>query len=146
MKLDLSVHDRPGHASGAVYQFADGMWPGEIVGGIVIHEAAFDFVEPCIKAAWPKWDGIRRYGVTEITAQSALDLAVALEGAAKRSSTASSPPEWLGSSGLCTPLEMLREFERFPQRYDEVAKLFRLVAAWLREASERPCQHCLLGI
>jgi len=146
MKLDLSITACSGHARGAVYQFAEGLWPGKIEGGIFIEEAAFDFVEPCIKAAWPHWCGMRRYGVTEITLQSALDLTLALEDAANLATTMSIPPEWLGSSGLCQPSAMAREFERNPHRYRETADLFCGIAAWLREASAGPSRLCLLGI
>jgi hypothetical protein len=146
MKLDLSVSKCSCHAPGAVYQFAEGLWPEEIKGGIFMHEAAFDFVEPSIKVAWPHWSGIRRYGVTEITSQSAVDLALVLEHAAVHTLRMSEPPEWLGSSGLCKPLIMRGEFERNPHRYNEVADLFHCIAVWLRDASARPSKHCLLGI
>lgn len=146
MKLNLSIIKCSRHAPGAVYQFAEGLWPEEIKGGIFMHEAAFDFVEPSIKAAWPDWSGMQRYGVTEITSRSAVDLALVLEGAANIARKRLGPPAWLGSSGLCEPSAMLAEFERNPHRYDEVADLFRDVAVWLREASARPSKHCLLGI
>jgi len=47
-----------------------------------ISEAAFDFVEPLIKLAWPQWKGMDRYGVTRITHPSCLALINELRGAA----------------------------------------------------------------
>jgi hypothetical protein len=146
MKLDLSITPCAGHATGAVYQFAEGVWPDPIVGGVFVGEAAFDFVEPLIKRAWPQWEGMDRYGVTRIGHPSCLALINELRSAADKVDRRSSPPEWLGNSGAYKPDQVRQEFDANPGRYEEAAALFRGVAEWLESAMARTDDLSLLGI
>jgi len=102
-----------------------------------ISEAAFDFVEPLIKLAWPQWKGMDRYGVTRIAHPSCLALINELRGAADNADRRLSPPEWLGNSRAYEPNQVRQEFVANPGRYEEAAALFRGVAEWLESAMAR---------
>jgi hypothetical protein len=64
-----------GIAPGMTVQFADGKWPGEIGAGVVMSDAAFDWVEPLVQRACAGWTSDHRYGVFELSPQDRQALA-----------------------------------------------------------------------
>ena len=146
MELDLSLTPCSGRATGAVYQFAEGRWPDTIVGGVVLREAAFDFIEPLVRKAWPEWNGLAMYGVTNISSLSCIALVEELRHVANGIIQTEKSPEWAGYSDRFTPDEVRRQFDKNPERLDELASFFRELANWLEGAMARGSSVSLLGI
>lgn len=79
-------------------QFADGKWPGEIGSGVVMSDAAFDWVEPLVQQACAGWTSDYRYGVFELSPQDRQALAPLLrqaKGTEPQRALFSALSEWL---------------------------------------------------
>ena len=146
MKLDLSLTPFSGLATGAVYQFAEGSWPGAIGEGVVLSEAAFDFVEPPFRRALPNWNELARYGVTDLSPAECVAIARELRAAADRVVESQTSPEWTGYSGDLAPEDVRRAFDRSAERRTELVTMFSGLADWLEAAATRSAALVLLGI
>jgi len=146
MNVDLSLTPHSGLATGAVYQFVAGSWPGSIGDGLVLSEAAFDFVEPPFRRALPNWNELSRYGVTDLSPSDCVALVAELRAAARRVVESQASPEWTGYSGDAAPDDVRSAFDQDPERLDELATMFRGLADWLEAAKARSPSLMLLGI
>lgn len=113
---------------------------------MLLHETAFDFVEPRLKRIWPEWNGLARYGVTELPPSVCLAFIEELRSTADRVHMSPGAPECYLNSGAYTQYEISREFERNPGRNSELAMLFEELSEWLENAMTRSPIISLLGI
>ena len=107
-----------GFVDGETIQFADTKrWSGKIGAGIAISEAAFDLVEPHLRAVAPNWTTGHRYGTFRLSANARAGLAKRLRSEADTLSNATSKDA-----------------------------LFKALADWLEERTDKDRRVSILGI
>jgi hypothetical protein len=106
---------------------------------IVLDEAAFGFIEPCIREYWPAYSGYAHWGITSIPVDTWRNIAWAMLVLRDRLLVESSP-DAVSGIGFIVPEARAAFYEDFEAVRSGIVEMITELVAWL-ESKMPICSH-----